>query len=66
MSQIQKACAQQVKGLQSLLIKLTMTMALLGILNKNHKNDNANLFIRNIATIVSSFITVDCCLVSPF
>ncbi len=43
-----------------------MTMALLAILNNKPQNDNANLLIRAIATIVLSFITVDCCLVSRF
>jgi hypothetical protein len=32
----------------------------------NHKNDNADLLIRAIATTGLSFITVDCCLVSRF
>ena len=32
----------------------------------NHKNESANLLIRAIATIVWSFITVDCCLASPY
>jgi hypothetical protein len=50
---------------QSSLSKLTTTMAL-PYSTTNHKDENENLLIRAIATIVSSFITVDCCLVSHF
>jgi hypothetical protein len=52
--------------LRSSLMKLTMTTVLLAILKITHRNDNANLLIRAIATTVSSFITVDCGLVSCF
>jgi hypothetical protein len=43
-----------------------MTMALLTILNNKPQNDNADLLIRAVAVMVSSFITADCCLVSGF